>query len=76
MCASCPWRPKEDVRSPGTGVTDSHEPSWGCWESNPDPLEEQPVFLTTEPSLQLLCNFSTWETEAGAFELEASLVYI
>ena len=22
----------------------------GCWESNPDPLQEQPVFVTTEPS--------------------------
>jgi hypothetical protein len=24
-----------------------------CWELNPGPLEEQPMFLTTEPSLQL-----------------------
>ena len=23
----------------------------GCWELNPGPLKEQPVFLTTEPSL-------------------------
>ena len=23
----------------------------GCWELNPGPLEEQPVLLTTEPSL-------------------------
>jgi hypothetical protein len=40
------------VRSPETGVTDSCElPCW-CWELNLDPLEEQPVLLTTEPSLQ------------------------
>ena len=26
----------------------------GCWELNLDPLEEQPVLLTTEPSLQPL----------------------
>ena len=24
----------------------------GCWELNPDSLEEQSVLLTTEPSLQ------------------------
>jgi hypothetical protein len=33
-------------------VTDSCELPCGCWELNPDPLEEQPVFLSTEPSLQ------------------------
>jgi len=26
--------------------------SCGCWELNPGPLEEQPVLITTEPSLQ------------------------
>ena len=40
------------IRSPGTGVTDSRELPCGCWELNLDPLEEQPVLLTTEPSLQ------------------------
>lgn len=28
------------------------EPPCGCRELNPRPLEEQPVLLTTEPSLQ------------------------
>ena len=28
--------------------------SCGCWDLNPGPLEEQPVLLTTEASLQLL----------------------
>ena len=37
------------VRSPGTGVTDKGELPCGCRELN---LEEQPVFLTAEPSLQ------------------------
>ena len=32
---------------PGTGVEGSREPSCGCWEPN----LEQPVHLTTEPSL-------------------------
>ena len=27
-------------------------PPYGCWELNSGPLEEQPVLLITEPSLQ------------------------
>jgi hypothetical protein len=37
---------------PGTGVTDGYEPSCGCWEPNPCSLEEQPMLLTSEQSLQ------------------------
>jgi len=33
-------------------VTDGCEPPCGCWDLNSGPLEEQSVFLTTEPSLQ------------------------
>ena len=33
-------------------ITDVCEPPCGCWELNLAPLEEQPVLLTTEPSLQ------------------------
>ena len=40
--------PEEGIRS----ITDDCEPPCGCWELNSGPLEEQPVFLTTEPSLQ------------------------
>ena len=40
------------VKCPATGVTDSCELPYGCWELNSGPLEEQPVLLTTEPSLQ------------------------
>lgn len=36
----------------GKGVTDSHEPLCGFWESNQGSQEEQPMFLTTELSLQ------------------------
>ena len=32
--------------------TDGCEPPCGCWELNSGPLEEQPVLLTAEPSLQ------------------------
>lgn len=38
------------VRSPGPGITDSCELPSGCWELNPVPLEEQPVFLIAELS--------------------------
>ena len=45
-------------RSPGTGVIDSCEVPCGCWELNPDPLEEQPVLQNLELSLQPLLLFS------------------
>jgi len=45
--------PAEEIRYFGTGVMSGSELSCGFWESNPGPLEEQLVFLTTEPSLQL-----------------------
>jgi hypothetical protein len=34
-----------------TGVTDTCDPPRGCWEPNPDPLQEQHKLLVTEPSL-------------------------
>jgi hypothetical protein len=37
---------------PGAGVIDGYELPCGCWELNLNPLEEQPVLLTTESSLQ------------------------
>ncbi|KAL6074356.1 hypothetical protein STEG23_012106, partial [Scotinomys teguina] len=43
---------RSSKRSPGTGVTDSCELPCGFWDLNPGPLEEQPVLLTAEPSLQ------------------------
>jgi hypothetical protein len=33
-------------------IIDGCEPPHGCWELNSGPLDEQPVLLTTEPSLQ------------------------
>ena len=33
-------------------ITDCCEPPCGCWELNSEPLEEPPVLLTAEPSLQ------------------------
>lgn len=34
----------EGVRVPGGRVTGSCQLSWGCWESNPDPLEQPALF--------------------------------
>ena len=47
-------RPEVGVRSPVTGVPDGSELPCGYWELDPGPLEEQPMLLTTEPSLQPL----------------------
>lgn len=38
--------------SPGTGVIDSYELPWGCWNLNPCPWKEQQGLLDSEPSLQ------------------------
>lgn len=42
----------EEVKASGTRVTDDCEPLCGFWESNPGLLEEQPVLLTSGPTLQ------------------------
>ena len=34
-----------------TGVMNDCEPPCGCWELNPGPLQDQPVLLTSEPSV-------------------------
>ena len=52
VCLHCLWKPEEDITFPETEITDACEPLCGCQELNPGPLEEQLVFLTTEPSLQ------------------------
>lgn len=36
---------------PGKRVTGGCEPSSGFWDLSQGPLEEQPVLLTTDPSL-------------------------
>jgi len=44
----CPWRPKDDTRSPETGVTDSFELTCGYWRFESGPLQKQIVSLTTK----------------------------
>ena len=46
------FMPEERVGSPETAVTGGCEASGGAWESNPGPLQKEPVLFTTEPSLQ------------------------
>ena len=41
-------------------IIDGCESSCGCWELNSGPLEEQPVRLTSEPSLQPLLPFTLY----------------
>ena len=49
MCAWCLQR-SEGVRSPGIGIIDGCEPSYGHWEPNLGHLQEQQVLLIGEPS--------------------------
>lgn len=55
VCTTCvPGAQRGQKRvhwNPGAGVTDSYEPLCVCWELNFDPLQEQPVLLTTDLSL-------------------------
>ena len=56
MCTTCmqyPRRPEEDIGSLETGVPGGGELPRGCWGLDLGHLEEQPLLLTTEPSLQL-----------------------
>lgn len=46
------WRSEQDIRSIRTGIRSGSRPLCGCWKLNSGALEEQPVLLTSEPSLQ------------------------
>ena len=86
LCAWGPQRPKEGLRSPGTRVIHSFKSPRGFWELNLDPLQEQQVFLTAEPLLQLWFNFLKKQTHKEAdcvtivsgrdVELNASFVMV
>lgn len=49
VCAPHAAVPREARR--GHWIPRNCMPPCGCWESNPGPLTEQPVFLMAEPSL-------------------------
>ena len=67
MQVQCLQRPEEGVRFLGAEVTDGCELTYGCWDSNPSPVEKQPVLLTAEPSLQPLSKSSEAETFEGIY---------
>jgi hypothetical protein len=51
-------------------ITDVFEIPCDCWELNSGPLEEQPMLLTTEPSLQSICilfNMGTGKPNLGVY---------
>jgi hypothetical protein len=52
------WKPKRSVRSLGAGGIDGCESLCGRWELNPGSPEQQPLLLTTEPSVQQ--SFLVW----------------
>lgn len=52
-----PKKAKEGIRAPRTGVKDSCELSWGCWESNGGSLKKPQVLLAAGSSLQCLIPF-------------------
>lgn len=44
-------RPEKDIGSPRSGVINGYELPCEYWKLNPCLLQEQQVFLTTEPAL-------------------------
>ena len=61
LCAWCLWRPEERALDPiglELQAVVNITCTCGCWQSNLDPLEEQPVLLTAEPALQPMLGFS------------------
>lgn len=48
--------PNVCIRLSGTRVAGSSENNEGCWGQNPDPMQEQEMLSSTEPSLQPPCS--------------------
>jgi hypothetical protein len=61
----CSCGPEEGVGSLGTGFTKDCELLCECCELNLGPLQEQPVLVTTEPSLQFLKVYFSQGTFSG-----------
>lgn len=61
---------------PGTGITDSYEPTFRWWELNPCPFQEQQMFLTPELSLHLLWTFfsSVFQGSSPTFSFMSQLL--
>ena len=63
-------QPEEGTESPETGATNGCELPRGCWESNPGPLEEQPVLLTIEQSPQPSLTYFWGNVSPGGIWME------
>lgn len=50
-------RSEEGIRNPGTGVIHACKLPCGCCEPKPDSLQEQPVLLVTDHSLQFIFSY-------------------
>ena len=76
MCVQNLWWPEEGISFPlGNGVTDGYTPSYGCWEPNPDALQEQ-VLLTTELSSLTCVNFFTHSSVISYLFLDVSGAFL
>lgn len=52
ICAPCAWylqKPEDCVTNFGAGMTNGYELPYGCWESNPGPLQGQPLSQCSSP---------------------------
>jgi hypothetical protein len=67
-CVQCLKRPEEGALSCGTGVTGGYECSHRCWDLNPHPLNEWPLFSTAQPSLSPFDSL-----QSIVFKVEASI---
>lgn len=54
VCAWCPKRPEEDIRSPGIRIPNDCEPPLGARNQSGSSGRAPSTVLTTEPSLQKL----------------------
>lgn len=52
ICVQYLRRPEEGTIFPGVGVTGGCEQACRCWEFNRGLLEDEPLLLTAEPSVQ------------------------
>jgi len=74
--AWCPQRPEEVVITPGAGVRGGCGPPspYRYWDLNPDPLEKQPVLLTTESLLQPLTLTSYGQRQPWLWEVTWEMI--
>ena len=58
VCASCPWRLEQGLRSLRTDIVGDYEVSYGCWEVNPDPLNSVGLEFAIIKKVNIIILFS------------------